>query len=152
MRKGFTLVELMLVVIILGILVGMVVPRLVGRSEEARKAAARADIHGSIATALDMFEMDVGSYPQSIDELCKMPTDEIRGKRWKGPYLKKCVEEEGGELIIRDPWGNPYQYAPPSQQEKREIYKLWSWGPDGNDEQGEGDDIASWKEKEKGLE
>jgi len=138
MKKGFTLVELMLVVIILGILVGMVVPRLVGRSEEARKAAAKADIFGSIATALDLFEMDVGSYPESLGDLCKKPTDDKKAKRWKGPYLKKCTTE-GEEIVIRDPWGNPYQY-----EKEGEGYKLWSWGSDGisNTE----DDIKSWEE------
>ncbi|MGE4357228.1 MAG: type II secretion system major pseudopilin GspG [Candidatus Omnitrophota bacterium] len=146
MKKGFTLVELMLVVIILGILVGMVVPRLVGRSEEARKAAARADIQGSIATALDMFEMDVGSYPNTLAELCKSDSlSDAKKRRWKGPYLKKCTEE-GGEVVIRDPWGNPYEYEPPNAQEGRNIYHLWSWGPNGENDEGEGDDICSWKD------
>ncbi|MCM8765674.1 MAG: type II secretion system major pseudopilin GspG [Candidatus Omnitrophica bacterium] len=148
MRKGFTLVELMLVVIILGILVGMVVPRLVGRSEEARIAAAKADINGSIATALDLYEMDMGSYPDNLNELCKEPTDTKKQKRWKGPYLKKCTSSEEGFTIL-DPWGNPYQYEPPSGEAKREIYHLWSWGPNQTDEQGEGDDITNWKEESK---
>lgn len=144
MKKGFTLVELMLVVIILGILVGLIVPRLVGRSEEARKAAARADMQG-IATALDLYEMDVGKYPEALTELCTQPPDPIRQKRWKGPYLKKCSEEEG---MILDPWGTEYQYAPDTQ---KGSYKLYSCGPDGTCNEGGGDDIVYGK-KERGTE
>ncbi len=139
MRRGFTLVELMLVVIIIGILVGMVVPRLVGRSEEARKTAAKADVSGSIALALDLYEMDVGSFPDKLADLCTAPADPKRAQRWKGgPYLKNCPP------LPNDPWGNPYKY----EKQSDGTYRLWSCGPDGMDNSGEGDDIASWKRDE----
>ncbi|MCM8779519.1 MAG: type II secretion system major pseudopilin GspG [Candidatus Omnitrophica bacterium] len=146
MKRGFTLVELMLVVIILGILVGMVVPRLVGRSEEARIAAAKADIQGSIATALDLYEMDVGTYPEELKELCEKPSDEKKAKRWKGPYLKKCAQE-GEEVVIPDPWGNPYKYQ---FDRDKGTYLLYSFGPDEEDQGGKGgDDISNLYEKKR---
>lgn len=115
LRKSFTLIELMLVVIIIGVLAAMVVPRLVGRSEQARIAAAKADIDASIATALDLYEMDIGHYPNDLKEL---RTDSgITG--WKGPYLKKEP---------KDPWGRDYEYRLEGEEEK--DYKLCSKGAD----------------------
>ncbi|MCX5697172.1 MAG: type II secretion system major pseudopilin GspG [Candidatus Omnitrophica bacterium] len=114
-NKAFTLVELMLVVIIIGVLAAMVMPRLVGRSEQARVAAARADVNANIALALDMFEMDMGHYPTSLDELMQKGSNPDTSK---GPYLKKKPI---------DPWGRPYVYTPPSGGTD---YQLCSKGPD----------------------
>ena len=115
LRRGFTLIEIMLVVIIIGVLVAMVAPRLVGRSEQARAAAAKADINANLATALDLYEVDVGHYPDELTELRKDPG--VTG--WKGPYLKKDP---------KDPWGRDYEYT--SQQTDENDYKLCSKGPD----------------------
>jgi general secretion pathway protein G len=115
-KKSFTLIELMLVVIIIGVLAAMVMPRLVGRSEQARIAAAKADIDSNLAIALDLYEMDVGHYPQDLNEL--MNGSQVTG--WKGPYLKKEP---------KDPWGRAYIYQVENDGKE---YKLCSQGPDEN--------------------
>lgn len=129
-RKAFTLVELMLVVIIIGILVAMVMPRLAGRTEQARESAARADIEANISTALDLYELDNGAYPASLNALVEKPADALN---WKGPYLKKNN--------FLDPWGNPYVYKCPGTHNP--DYDLYSYGRNGVE--GGEDDIANWK-------
>ena len=129
-KRAFTLIELMLVVIIIGVLAAMVMPRLVGRSEQARIAAAKADINANIALGLDMFEMDTGHYPEKLQDLRTNPG---LGDKWKGPYLKKDP---------KDPWGGDYVYERQSSEGK--DYKLCSKGPD---ESKPDDDICNDAEK-----
>ncbi len=97
-RSGFTLIEVLLVVVIIGILVGVAIPRLGGRVRQAEEARARADIQ-SIGLALRMYELDMGEYPSSLGALESNPG----GTRWRGPYL-----EQG---IPKDPWGQDYTYT-----------------------------------------
>lgn len=125
-KSGFTFVEILLVVVIIGILASMVLPRFVGRSEQARQAAASADINASIATALDMYELDNGQYPDKLDDLITKPSGALN---WNGPYLKKKPV---------DPWGREYIYKPTT--DKRD-YELISYGKDGV--AGGGDDISN---------
>lgn len=132
-KNGFTLVELMLVVIIIGILVAMVAPRLAGRSEQAKQAAAKADLEANIGSALDLYDVDNGTYPESLDELLRntrnLPT-------WKGPYLKKSP---------LDPWGTPYNYK---YSVADNSYTLSSFGKD-RTEGGNDDIVTSDQEKTK---
>ncbi len=140
--KGFTLIELMLVVIILGILVAMVVPRLAGRTEQARRAAAKADIESNLAVSLDLYELDNGVYPtteQGLTALITEPTSSPVPPNWNGPYLKK-------KKLPVDPWGRPYIYVSPGVHNK-EDYDLYSYGPDGVE--GGGDDVTNWEEANK---
>ena len=129
MNKGFTLIELLVVMVILGILAGLAVPQLAGRTEQARLQGALADIHGGLAMALDLYEVDVGRYPSSLKDLIENPAN---APRWKGPYLKKKKP--------LDPWGNLYGYRFPGQW-NRGSYDLYSAGPDGKE--GTTDDVSN---------
>lgn len=139
-RGGFTLVELLLVIIIIATLAAIVVPRFTGRSEEARITAAKADIT-TLETQLDIYALDnLDKYPtteQGLKALVEKPTTPPEPKKWKGPYLKKGVPV--------DPWGNEYKYGFPGAHNPS-SFDLWSMGPDGQD--GGGDDIANWGEGE----
>ena len=132
-QYGFTLVELMLVVIIIGILGAMVIPRMAGRSEEARKAVAKADIDLNIATALKLYELDNGAYPTTDEGLNALKSAPASAKNWKGPYL---------ERIPLDPWGKSYQYHSPGTH-RTQDYDLLSLGRDGVEG---GDDIVNWEQ------
>jgi len=133
-REGFTLIELLLVVVIIGILAAIVVPRLVGRSDEARISAAKGDIK-SMSTALGAYEVDNGKYPnsgQGLAALLAKPSAPPEPKSWKGPYLQNLSE------LPKDPWGNEYVYLCPGVKNPA-GFDLFSYGPDG--QPGTEDDI-----------
>ena len=135
---GFTLVELMLVIVIIGVLAAMVVPRLAGRTEQAKIARAKADV-ASIGLALDLYELDTGKYPAESDLKAltekTAPSDlsEDAQKRFSGPYLKKGLP--------KDPWGRDYNYKSPSDH--NQDYDLWSAGSNG--QPGDNDDVSNWQ-------
>lgn len=134
---GFTLVELLIVVTILGVLVAMVVPRLAGRTEQARRARTQADVQGNIPVALDLFELDSGKYPTTEQGLAALRVQPPQVQNWRGPYLKR-------EPV--DSWSRPYRYLFPGTHNPQD-YDLFSVGPDGTE--GTSDDIGNWDAKER---
>lgn len=129
---GFTLTELMLVIVIIGILGALVIPKIAGSSERARVTAAATDINGGIKSALGQFEVDNGFFPKNLNELLAAPSN---AKNWHGPYV------DGGK-IPADPWGNAYIYYFPGKHNAT-GYDLSSAGPDGKE--GTDDDIGNWQ-------
>lgn len=133
-QAGFTLVELLVVMVILGLLVALVAPNYIGRVDSAKRDAARAQIE-NLGAALDMFRLDVGRYPNSQEGLAALRQRPSGIDRWDGPYLKKDVP--------RDPWGSGYVYRSPGE---REAYELISHGSDGVAGGSEDNaDINSWE-------
>jgi general secretion pathway protein G len=134
LNKGFTLVEIMLVVIIIGALSAMIIPRLAGRGDQAKTKIAKSDIEANIPTALKLYELDNGTFPttaQGLNALKAKPSTNPIPQGWNGPYLEK-------EPI--DPWGRPYVYVSPG--EHRPDYDLSSKG---KDESSDKDDIVNWQ-------
>ena len=129
-RRAFTLVELLLVLVILGTLAAIVLPKFSGVSQRGRVTAAATQI-STFKTALDDYEVDMGSYPRSLTDLIAQPRN---GANWHGPYLQS-------DAIPRDPWGNEYQYVCPGRHNPS-FYDLCSAGPDGKF--GDDDDICNW--------
>ena len=131
-RQGFTLVELLLVMVILAVLAVIIVPKFTGRSQQAKIAAAKTDI-SNLGMMIDAFEIDCSRYPtteEGIQALLQQPAN-LTG--WKGPYLKRGMP--------KDPWSNAYVYRFPGQH-NADGYDLSSFGPDG--QEGGDDDIDNW--------
>lgn len=136
---GFTLIELMVVIVILGILAGLIVPRIMGRPEEAKQLKAKIQIE-SLETALKLYKLDNGTYPgteQGLIALTESSEVEPLPKKWRaGGYLEK------GRLP-KDPWGNDFIYLSPGVHND---YDLISYGADGvPDGEGKNKDINSWE-------
>ena len=127
-KAGFTLIEVLLVVVIIGILVGIAIPRLGGRVRQAQIAAAEADVN-NIGMALRLYEVDNGTYPPNLQALINKPGN---APNWRGPYLEKGLP--------KDPWGNDYIYQMPGTRNPH-SYDLKSYGPDGVES---ADDIGNW--------
>jgi len=131
---GFTLIELMLVLMILAVLAALVVPRITGRGKEAKITAAKQGI-SNIKTALKMFEMNCDRFPTTEEGLQALIQQPGGLPGWKGPYIEQ-------QTVPLDPWQNPYQYRCPGQHNN--DFDLYSYGQDGQD--GGDDDITNWSQ------
>lgn len=137
-RKGFTLLEILLVVGLLALLAAFAIPALVGQGEKAKMDIARAAIgpNGSLSQAIDLFKFNTGQYPEELKDLMEKPNDDDIAEKWTGPYLK---DVQG----LDDPWGNAYVYRYPGDHNEGK-FDLYSLGPNGID--GDEDDINNWKD------
>lgn len=136
--QGFTLIEMLVVLVILSLLAGLVLPRLMGRTEEARRQAAEVQMR-VLENALALYYADNGFYPtteQGLAALVEKPTTEPIPPKWKGPYLEKGI-------LPKDPWDNDYVYISPGIHLKE--FDLISYGKDGvQGGEGEFADIENW--------
>ncbi len=132
-HAGFSILELLLVLVILSILAGIVGVRFAGQSGKAKVKAATVQLD-NLGTALRSYEIEIGNFPntqQGLEALYEQPSGV---DDWDGPYMEQRVEE--------DPWGNEWQYRSPGSH--NDDYDLYSYGPDGRE--GGGDDITNWSE------
>ena len=134
--RGFTLVEIMVVVVIIGILGALVVPKLLSRTGESRVTAAKVDI-ATLMQALKLYKLDNQRYPttdQGLNSLITKPTSGPTANGWKtGGYVEK---------LPKDPWGNPYQYLSPGVNGEIDVFSLGADGQPGGT--GDDSDIGSW--------
>ena len=133
-QAGFTLIEIMVVMVIIGLLMALVGPNLIGRSEKAKSQAAAMQIE-RLGTVLDTFRLDVGRYPTTQEGLQVLVQRPMGVDRWDGPYLNKGVP--------KDPWDRPYIYRSPGEAGR--PYDLYSLGADGAPGGTDNNrDITSW--------
>ncbi len=135
-QAGFTLIEMLVVLAIIGMLVGLVAPRVFNQLAEAKVRTAHIQIE-SFKNALDLFYLDAGRYPTSQEGLAALTARPSNVQNWGGPYVK-------GTAVPRDPWNNPYNYRAPGQNSR--PYEITSNGPGGKagDAGGGSNQIASW--------
>ncbi|MFQ5804875.1 MAG: type II secretion system major pseudopilin GspG [Phycisphaerae bacterium] len=137
-RRAFTLLEVLMVVVIIGILAALVVPNFFGAQEGAKIDLTRALIESGVNGTLDMYRMHMGGYPDTDEGLAALvdpPDDEELAEKWRGPYVK-----DGSK--IKDAWGHDLIYESPGQYNE-DWYDLSSMGPDG--QEGTDDDITNWE-------
>lgn len=133
--RGFTLVELLVVLAILGLLAGLVGPKVLGQLGGAKSKTAPVQMK-DLEQAAELFKLDVGRFPTPAEGLDALVIKPASAPGWNGPYLKK-----GG--VPKDPWGNPYHYEAPGKHGDIDIYTLGADGTPGGD--GENADIGNWQ-------
>ena len=134
-ERGFTLIEMLIVMVILGLLAALVGPRMFGKVGKSRQNAAKVQI-ALFETALDTYRLDTSKYPTTDEGLQALRVKPSGVERWDGPYLPKNVP--------LDPWGHPYQYRSPGEHGDYDIVSL---GADGNPGgEGEDEDVVNWKD------
>ena len=132
-QAGFTLIEVMVVVVILGILAAVIVPKIMDNPDKARIVKARSDVQ-ALRGALDLYKLETGRYPTSGEGLQALVAAPAGASNWNGPYWKKTQ-------IPKDPWGNEYRYTSPGQKGAYDIVSLGADGKEGGD--GANKDITS---------
>ena len=139
--SGFTLIEIMVVITILGVLAALIVPRVVGRTDDAKIAAAKQDI-ASIMQALKLYRLDNGRYPttdQGMQALITRPTTEPMPSNWKqGGYLERST-------VPSDPWGEPYKFLNPGVRGEIDVFSLGRDRANGGEPSTPDADIGSWQ-------
>lgn len=133
-QSGFTLLELLVVLVIIGLLVGYVAPRYFAQVGKSEVKVARAQIK-ALEDSMDQYRLDVGRYPTSEQGLAALNAQPAGEARWQGPYLKKAVP--------KDPWGNAYQYKSPGEHGEYDLFSLGKDGQPGGT--AESADITSWQ-------
>ena len=133
-RRGFTLIEVLLVLIILAVIGSIVAPNMFGAKDRADINAAKAQIT-YLKSAMKMYRLDMGRYPSKLEDLREKPSDKDLAEKWTEPYLDQPLNE--------DPWGNEYQYLAEGKRNS-DGFDLWSNGPDGKS--GTDDDIGNWED------
>lgn len=133
--RGFTLLEILVVLVILGMLASLVGPQVFKQLAGSKSRAAELQIQ-ELSAALDLYRLEVGSYPSTSLGLGALINQPPNVSKWNGPYLKKSV-------IRQDPWGNDYQYRFPGQHGEFDLWSLGADGREGGD--GENRDIRSWE-------
>jgi general secretion pathway protein G len=133
-EDGFTLLELLVVLAILGMLAAIAAPRVIAYLGSARTDTARVQM-SNIATALDLYRLETGRYPSQADGLQALVENPSGVAAWNGPYLQR-------KDAVIDPWGRPYEYRLPGQQGEFDIFTLGADGAPGGE--GEDSDVTSW--------
>lgn len=134
-RRGFTLVEILVVIAIIGLLVGVVLTNISGSLDDANESTAKIFVNSSIKTPLTQYRINMGTYPSTAEGLQALIADPGSKTGWKGPYLE-------GNKVPLDPWKRPYQYRFPGTKNPR-SYDIFSMGPDGQADTA--DDVGNWE-------
>lgn len=134
-NTGFTLIEMLVVLAIIGLLAGLVGPQVIKHLGESKTKTARLQIE-ELSSALDLYRLDVGRYPSGSDGLEALIEAPANAGNWNGPYLRK-------KKVPLDPWGKPYVYVSPGEHGKFDLYTLGADEKEGGE--GEDQDVVSWE-------